>query len=123
MLNPDYILFQFGTNDIHNTLPKYKNEEEVVKKYILAAKQLCKNYGLLPIFITPIIIEAMLSTEPSKKFHYFLEKECIENNLTNPINIFNVISKNFKQEQYDRYTHLNRSDSIKTLDYIISKLN
>jgi len=113
------VVFCFGCVDIYNHLPKYKNTEHVVKKYIRECLDLVGNTEAQLFFISPIAGQEHMGL--IKEFEIELKKECITRNIDDPIVVLgNSVDYNFITE--DDFGHLGRKDSDTAFKYIVSKI-
>jgi len=133
------ILLHFGEIDIRKSLPKYKNTEETVKRYIDKSVDYFKDYELF--FIKPIPqAEDSLTWEfkpgatiGENKRAYYLEERLKEQNIfystldqyaDNVIDTPSAINTNIlKAENTDDGCHLNLENSLKLIKYIDIAIN
>lgn len=112
----DHIIFCFGTVDVKNFMHKYDNYKESIDNYFSACVKFTDRLGASPIFLMPIV-----TIEKEKYFQkwvaYFLEK--VETSgIGTLINPFDIIDRDYKSEEFDKFDHLNFKDSDTLVQHI-----
>jgi hypothetical protein len=133
-INNTTILFTFGECDIRRHLPKYKNPEEVVEKYVNTSLKFFK--GLDVVFMQPVpqaIDELTYEFNSNKEaWHPFEERmaqqkifyESLKNYNQKVIDISEAIGIDHLTSEYtDDGCHLTRKTAIDLVRYINIAVN
>lgn len=121
--NVDYVIFQQGTPDLSGPLSKngYENTEECIDRFLNSVQQFSKNKTWKPVITTTLAHEKYVPRNEIDRWNSYLIDRCNVLDIK-VIDIFDVIDKNFVPQNWDD-CHLNRTDSLKSLLYILNNLD
>ena len=112
------IVFNFGAIDLHKNLEKYDNAKKVVNRYVNICTSFANLYKANPIFASPMY------NGNSKNYDIFVEslkKESRLRGLDDPLVLVgNIVPREFEKD--DEHNHLNKEDSKRCLEYMLSKI-
>jgi hypothetical protein len=119
-INPtDTLIFTYGSFDIRNSLPYYKNTEDVVNKYYNIIVETFSKYGCSIYFMDPVPPPPSSSDIYINQIEtYRLFSSTLDSLTSKRINFNSIFSNGFKNKYFIDQMHLNVESNKKIIFYL-----